>query len=256
MEGKSFSRYRNIKSPIHAIDPITKFLAFILLTASVFVAYDWLTLTIVFSFVFVVSVLARVRIRAYFTMLLMLIPFFVMMTLFYWISFLDIELAALTVAFLTYRLYIFLIIAIILTSTTKEMEIASAIEWFITPLRLIKVPTYEISMIIMLAIRFVPLMFEDMSMIMIAQTSRGVNVYNGSPTTKIKGVTNSILPMLVLSFKRSDDIANAMIIRGYRIGEKRSKFRKSKFRFLEVLTLLLVIGLLATMILGVSGVIL
>ncbi len=124
------------------------------------------------------------------------------------------------------------------------MEIASSIEWFITPLRIIKVPTYEISMVIMLAIRFIPLMFEDLSMIMIAQTSRGVNVYNGNVPTRIKGVFNSLLPMFVLAFKRSDDISNAMIIRGYQIGEKRSKFKKNKFKLLEIVTLLLTIALL------------
>ncbi len=248
MDNNSFSRYRNIRSPIHSIDPITKFLAFILLTTSVFIATDWMTLTVVFSFVLVTSFLARVRIKSYFTMLFFLMPFYMMMLFFYWIAYFDIALAAETVAFLTYRLYIFLLIAIVFTSTTKEMEIASAIEFYITPLRMIKVPTYEISMVIMLAIRFIPLMFEDLSMIMIAQTSRGVNVYNGNVPTRIKGVFNSLLPMFVLAFKRSDDISNAMIIRGYQIGEKRSKFKKNKFKLLELASLLLTIALLAGII--------
>ncbi len=248
MNNNSFSRYRNIRSPIHSIDPITKFLAFILLTTSVFIAIDWMTLTVVFISVVVISLLARVRIKSYFTMFFFLTPFFLMMLLFYWIAYTDIVVAATTVAFLTYRLYIFLLIAIVFTSTTKEMEIASSIEWFITPLRIIKVPTYEISMVIMLAIRFIPLMFEDLSMIMIAQTSRGVNVYNGNIPTRIKGVFNSLLPMLILAFKRSDDISNAMIIRGYQIGEKRSKFKKNKFKTLELISLLLTVALLVGII--------
>ncbi len=248
MNNNSFSRYRNIKSPIHSIDPITKFLAFIVLTSAVFIAVNWLTLTVVFGFVFVTSLLARVKIKSYFTMILILLPFYLMMLLFYWIAYLDIALAALTVLFLTYRLYIFILIAIIYTSTTKEMDIAAAIEWIITPLRIIKVPTYEISMVITLAIRFIPLMFEDLSMIMIAQTSRGVNVYNGNAITKIKGASNSILPMLVLAFKRSEDISNAMIIRGYQIGEKRSKFKKNKFKLLELITLIATIALLVGVI--------
>lgn len=243
MENRSFSRYRNIKSIIHNIDPITKFAAFILLTTIVFLASGYIQITIVFSFVLFVSLLSKTRVKTYFITLLMLVPFYLMMLPFYWFATSDIKVALNLVSMIAYRVYIFILISIIFTSTTKETEIASAIEWYITPLRLVKIPTYEIAMIITLAIRFIPLMFEDMRMIMIAQTSRGVNIYNGRFITKVKGLFNSILPMLVLAFKRSEDISNAMVIRGYEVGQKRVKFKKSKFSFLEIITLLAIIGL-------------
>lgn len=239
MDNRSYSRYRNIKSIIHFIDPVTKLLAFILLTTSIFMINSWLTLVVVITFIFFVSIMARVRIKSYFTMLFFIIPFFAMMTLFYWIAYFDINYVLKLVSFMSIRMYGFLLVAIIYTSTTKEIDIATSIEWYITPLKFIKVPTYEISMIITLAIRFIPLMFEDLRMIMIAQTSRGVNIYNGKLLVRIKGLINSILPMLVLSFKRSEDIANAMVIRGYEIGKKRTKFKKNKFGWIELLTLII-----------------
>lgn len=248
MENRSFSRYRNLSTLVHKIDPITKLICFIILTTSVFLIeskHDWLFMI---TMVFVFSLFARVRFKSYFTVLIYLIPFFLLMLFFYWLSIGDIESAAFVVTILTVRMYIFIMIAIIYTSSTKEMDIAYSIEWMITPLKYIKVPTYEISMIIMLAIRFIPLMFEDINLIMTAQTSRGVNVYNGNFITKIKGVASSLLPMLVLAFKRSEDISNAMVIRGYEIGKKRSKYKKNKFGLLEIVSLLIIIMMLTTII--------
>ncbi len=243
MDNRSYSRYRNIRSVIHSIDPVVKLLAFIMLIIATFISQNVITLSTVVIFVFLVSLFARVRIKSYFNILIFIIPFYISMFLLYWLALLNAGEAAISVAYMSLRLYLFILVSIVYTSTTKEMDIASSIEWLITPLRLIKVPTYEISMMIMLAIRFIPLMFEDLRLIMIAQTSRGVNVYNGSFSTRVKGVFNSLLPMFVLAFKRSDDVSNAMIIRGYEIGKKRTKYKKNKFGILEVLALLAMIGL-------------
>lgn len=241
MESNSFSRYKNISTPIHKIDPITKLISFILLTTLVFLSSNFIELTAVFIFVFFVSLISRTRIKTYIFSLLMMLPIFITMLPFYWFALGNINLATESVAMITFRMYIFILISIIYTSTTKEIEIALSIEWFITPFRIIKVPTYEIAMIITLAIRFIPLMFEDLRMITIAQTSRGVNLYNGSFITRVKGLFNSLLPMLVLSFKRSEDISNAMVMRGYEVGQKRSKYYQNKFRLLEIVTLLFII---------------
>ncbi len=252
METNSFSRYRDIKSVIHSIDPIVKLLAFLTLVFATFLAQSVYSLLTVLAFIFVVSLFARVRFVSYFRILILIIPFYIMMFLMYWFALRSATEASLSVAYMSLRFYLFILLSIIYTSTTKEMDIASSIEWLITPLRLIKVPTYEISMMIMLAIRFIPLMFEDMISIMIAQTSRGVNVYNGNLRTKIKGIFNSLLPMFVLAFKRSEDVSNAMIIRGYEIGVKRSKYKKNKYGILEFIsTIIMILLVIAIIYLGV-----
>ncbi|NQX83206.1 MAG: energy-coupling factor transporter transmembrane protein EcfT [Mycoplasmataceae bacterium] len=254
MEKNNFSKYRNIKSIVHSIDPITKLLGFMLIVISMFVAQEPGTLLVVFGFSFIVSLLSKVRIKSYFTSLLVVIPFFVIMFLFYLLLY-SLNQTLIFVFMMSLRLYLFILLSIIYTSTTKEMDIALSIEWFITPLRVIKVPTYEISMMIMLSIRFIPLLFEDIRKIMIAQTSRGINVINGNLKARIKGISNSLLPMFVIAFKRSDDVAKAMVIRGYKIGNKRSKFRKNKFFILEWITLFTTISLLVVIILMTQGII-
>lgn len=256
MNNNSFSRFRNIKTPLHMIDPITKLICFLIITITMFVAQTPEELIVVFIFVMFFSLFGRIRFKSYLLTLLIVLPFFITMMIMYAIvppydKFIDELILCLT---LTERLYLFILIAIIYTSTTKEMEIANSIEWLISPLRFIKVPIYEISIMIMLAIRFIPLLLEDLSKIMIAQTSRGVNVIHGNLKIKIKGVYNSLLPLFVISLKRSDDIANVMTIRGYEIGQKRSKYYKSKFSFIEIISLLMVLSLLTIIILMETGI--
>lgn len=254
MNNKSFSRYKYINSIVHSIDPLTKFICFILIIVTIFIAQSEFSLGIVFVFLFIVSLFAKIKIKTYFSIFLFILPFFILMFFLYLIK-MNWNESLYYVIFMSLRLYIFMLLSIIYTSTTKEIEIAQSIEWFIKPLRLLKIPTYEISMIIMLSLRFIPLLIEDLRMIFIAQTSRGVNVINGSLKTKIKGTINSLLPMIVIAFKRSDNIANSMIIRGYKVGQKRTKFIKNKFKILEFLALFITITILCLVCFEVNGVI-
>lgn len=255
MNNKSYSRYRNIKSLIHSVDPISKLICFLLIIVSVFVAQDPISLTTMFLFIVLIALLAKVRFTSYFKILIIIIPFALFMWLIYALVYWSLTEPLIYVGLMSLRLYIFVLLSIIYTNTTREMDIAHSIEWLISPLRYIKVPTYEISMMIMLAIRFIPLLFLDLNRILIAQTSRGVNVINGSLKDKIKGISNALLPMFVISINRSEDVANAMAIRGYKIGNKRSKYVKTKFNVLEVFSLLVTLSMLVTVICMMQGVI-
>ncbi len=239
MNNKQFSRYRNINSFIHIIDPVTKVIAFLAIVIMTFFAQSLGSLIFVFVFVFIISLLSRIRFKSYFKLLLIILPFFILMSLLYllitwgWNNPKD---TFILTGKMSIRFYELILLATILTTTTKEMQIANGIEFIISPLRIIKVPTYEISMMIMLAIRFIPILLGDLQKIMIAQTSRGVNVVNGNFRTKIKGIKNALLPMFVIAFKRADDMSFAMIMRGYEINKKRSKYDKTKFFIPEWIT--------------------
>jgi energy-coupling factor transporter transmembrane protein EcfT len=84
---------------------------------------------------------------------------------------------------------------------------------------------------------------------MIAQTSRGINTFNGTLKEKIISFKNSLVPILILSFKRSNDISLSMTIRDYKPKTKRTRFVKNKFNLLEFISLLFVIALLVVIIL-------
>ncbi len=263
MDNKSFSRYRNIESIIHKIDPITKLICFLLLSLTMFLAQinpdlelPWLPFAVMGGTVILIAILARVRVKTYFNLIIVVMPFFFVMFILYglfmWGNINDVLQLVIP---MTIRLYLFLMIAVIFTSTTKEMEIARSVEWLISPLRLIKVPTYEIAMMITLALRFIPILINDLFMIMRAQTSRGINVVNGSFSTRIKGVFSSLLPMFVIAFRRADDLSVAMSTRQYETNKKRTKYWTNKFFILEWIALVVVLTLFISIILINAGVI-
>lgn len=138
------------------------------------------------------------------------------------------------------RLILMMMAAMILTSTTKPLDLTSAFEWYLYPLKLIGVPTHVLAMIISLALRFIPTILEDVERIMKAQASRGVNFGRGHIFAKIKAIVSLIIPLFVSAFTRSDELANAMECRGYDPNAKRTKYRKLKFRFYDAFELLLV----------------
>lgn len=245
----SYSRYRNINSLIHSIDPISKFVCFLLITITLFLAQDPRALVIVTLTLLVIALIARVRIKSLFNILLIVLPFFILMWLIYAAVTWDAIYASELVGKMTVRLYTFILIAIIYTSTTKELDIARSIEWIISPLKYIKVPTYEISMMITLALRFIPILISDLFMILRAQTSRGINVVNGRFRDRVKGIFSSLLPMFVISFRRADDLAIAMTVRKYEVGQKRTKYWETKFGLLEIMSLLVTVSLMVVVIL-------
>ena len=255
MNNKSYSRYRNLNSIIHKIDPLTKFFAFMIIITTIFLSQTSEELIVVTLFLLIISLFARVKFFSYIKTIIFLIPFFLSMLILNIIFYQNFKSSLFFTLKMCLRLYIFIILSVVYTSTTKEMEIANSIESVMRPLRLIKVPTYEISMMIMLAIRFIPLIISDMEKILISQTSRGINSINGNIKEKSKAIKNSLLPMFILAFKRADDISLSMSIRGYEIGKKRTKFIKNKFFIYELITMLISFGLLTVIILMNSGII-
>ncbi len=108
------------------------------------------------------------------------------------------------------RLALMVMISLILTATTKPLDLTAALEWYMGPLKLLGFPTHIVAMTITLALRFIPTILEDVDRIMKAQSSRGVDFEHGHIGAKFKAIVSLIVPLFVSSFIRSDELANAM----------------------------------------------
>lgn len=150
--------------------------------------------------------------------------------------------------FIFIRIVLMIGITSLLTLTTMSTDINNGIEWVLAPLKLIKVPVGVFSMLISLTLRFIPTLFEESKKIMKAQASRGVDFQEGKLVEKINQIIALLIPMFVLSFKRADDLSNAMEARGYVIGGKRTKLDVLKFRFLDYFSFIVMIGLFVVVI--------
>lgn len=143
------------------------------------------------------------------------------------------------------RLIIMLGLTLVLTATTKPLELTSALEWLMAPLKYIKVPVHEIAMTISLALRFIPTLLEETDRIMKAQASRGVDFEHGTFKEKIKAIISLIIPLFISALQRSEELANAMEARGYNPSAKRTRYRVNKWHIkdsIASLVILLILG--------------
>lgn len=141
-------------------------------------------------------------------------------------------------------------LTLIFTATTSPMDITYAIEWYLTPLRLIKFPTQIMTMIFSLALRFIPTLMTETQKIMNAQRSRGVDYNRGFISKKIRSVSTLIVPLLVSCFSRSIDLSLAMDARGYDPYGKRSSYKVLKFSLIDlfgIIFILFIMGFFITM---------
>src|SRR5574344_554463 len=140
------------------------------------------------------------------------------------------------------RLMLMIELSLILTATTKPLDLTYALEWYMIPLKWIGFPSHVVAMTITLALRFIPTILEDVNRIMKAQASRGVDFEHGRIGTKFRAIISLIVPLFVSSFIRSDELANAMECRGYDPKVKRTRYRVLHFSWMDLLLTLLAAG--------------
>ncbi|MGM9970313.1 MAG: energy-coupling factor transporter transmembrane component T family protein [Anaeroplasma sp.] len=152
---------------------------------------------------------------------------------FIWTSFnFDIYEAGISKAgFVFIRIVLMIGITSLLTLTTMSTDINNGLEWILAPLKLFKIPVSVFAMLVSLTLRFIPTLLEESKKIMNAQASRGVDFQEGKLSDKVNQIISLLIPMFVISFKRADDLSNAMEARGYIIGGKRTKLDELKFRW-------------------------
>ncbi|WGI36906.1 energy-coupling factor transporter transmembrane component T family protein [Mesomycoplasma lagogenitalium] len=147
------------------------------------------------------------------------------------------------------RIYCMLIITTLLIYTTKPILLTKAIEDLISPLKLIKINTSVIAMIISISIRFIPTLLLEANRIIKAQASRGVDFKHGKIKDKVKSMITLTIPLFVLSFSRAEDLANAMEVRGYVPYEKRTRYRRLYLKWFDYLFMLFLVAFIIFVIL-------
>lgn len=113
------------------------------------------------------------------------------------------------------------------------------IEALLKPLKVIKVPVDIIAMMLSLTLRYIPTLLGETEKIMKAQASRGVDFKESKFKDKVIQIISLLIPVFVISFKRAEDLGNAMEVRGYVIGQKRTKIDQYSIGFVDVFSLMM-----------------
>ncbi len=138
------------------------------------------------------------------------------------------------------RLIMMISITMLLTSTTKPMDLTYGLEWYMKPLKYLHFPVHEVAMTLSIALRFIPTILDETDRIMKAQASRGVDFNRGGLFKRFKAVISLIIPLFVSSIERSEELSNAMEARGYDPKGKRSRYRILKFHLCDLLAFIII----------------
>jgi energy-coupling factor transport system permease protein len=147
-----------------------------------------------------------------------------------------------------FRLCMLVIIASLMTLTTTPMALTDGLERLMSPLRHLKVPVHEISMMMSIALRFIPTLLEETERIMKAQASRGAEFDTGNLFKRVRSFVPVLVPLFVSAFKRADELAEAMESRGYRGGEGRTRLKVLRFTMDDAWASLLCVLVLAVFV--------
>ena len=162
----------------------------------------------------------------------------------------------LTAGFITLRITLVVLGASLLTLTTSPVEIADGIESLLYPLKFIKFPVHEFALIMSIALRFIPTLLDETDRIIKAQKSRGADFESGNIFKRAKALIPVLIPLLISSFRRADELADAMDARCYSGSKIRTKYKKMKLTYRDLLGTLVVAGVITGIVFlnGVLGV--
>ena len=268
MASMTFGRYTFRETYIHHLDARNKIFLMILFMVGIFFQFNlWSTSLILSGIYFIVLIILLIISKVNFLSLfkslsgmwlfiLIIVAiyiFFPSNTYYLPVAFsvgdLQVKWDAFCLAgYILLRLILMISLTMILTSTTKPMDMTYAFEWYMSPLKVIKFPAHEIGMTLSIALRFIPTLLDETERIMKAQASRGVDFNHGGIFKRFGAVIALIIPLFVSALERSEELAYAMIVRGYDPRAKRTRYRLLRFSWRDIIAFLFIGSLFAGII--------
>ena len=134
---------------------------------------------------------------------------------------------------------------LVLTYTTTPIALTDGLEQLLAPLAKIKLPVHEFSMMMTIALRFIPTLLEETEKIMNAQRARGADFSSGSLAKRARALVPILIPLFISAFRRAEDLAVAMECRCYTGGEGRTRMNVLHSSYRDFVALLAVLLILA-----------
>ena len=135
----------------------------------------------------------------------------------------------------------------LLTYTTSPIALTDGLELLMNPLKKLKVPVHEMTIMMSMALRFIPTLISETDKIMSAQKARGADFETGNLVQRAKALLPILVPLFVSAFKRADELAVAMESRCYHGGEGRTRMKQLHMAARDYFALVLGIVFLAAM---------
>ena len=254
MKDVSFGSYFPSDSFVHKMDARVKILISIAYMVAVFLvtSFHFLGFGACLAFVVIATVFAKVpfiNVLKSVKTILFFVVFSAILQLFFnkqgttvWWIITDVGL--LNAGFIIARIVLIVLGASLLTLTTSPVELADGIEGVLYPLKWIKFPVHEFALIMSIALRFIPTLLDETDRIIKAQKARGADFESGNIFKRAKSLIPVLIPLLISSFRRADELADAMDSRCYAGSKTRTRYKKMKCTYRDLIGVLVVAGLI------------
>ena len=229
-------------SVVHRLDPRTKLIMLVVYIVALFMATGWVSYGLIAAFLVVVVKISTIPPKSIIRgmkPLVMILIFTGVLNLFFttgegaplvdfWIITIYRE-GLERAIFMVIRILLLISGTFLLTYTTSPISLTDGLEALMNPLKIIKVPVHELSMMMCIALRFIPTLIEETDKIMSAQKARGADFENGSLMDKARALIPILVPLFISAFRRADELATAMECRCYQGGEGRTKMKLLRY---------------------------
>jgi len=230
------------KSVVHCLDPRTKLILLVMYIVALFTAVSWASYAAAFIFLAVAIGISKIPLKAILRgmkPLVLILVFTGILNLFFtegetvllsvWV--IEITLEGLVRAFfMVVRILMLITGTFLLTYTTSPISLTDGLEGLLGPLKKLRVPVHELSMMMCIALRFIPTLIEETDKIMAAQKARGADFESGKLMERVKALVPILVPLFISAFRRADELATAMECRCYQGGEGRTKMKLLRYR--------------------------
>lgn len=256
----TIGQYYEADSPLHRLDPRVKLMGAFIYIISLFIGKNVINYAIAAVILLLIIAISRVPLkyilRGLKPIFILLVFSCVLNVLFthsedpYWsFGVLSISREGLiNAAYMAVRLILLVIGSSMLTFTTTPTKLCDGLEKAFRPLNRIHVPVHEFAMMMSIALRFIPILTEELDKIMKAQAARCSSFEQGTLRERARGVVPIVVPLFVNAIRRAGNLALAMEARCYQGGEGRTRMYPLEYKSSDILAYLLLVIYLAAMI--------
>ena len=229
-------------SLIHRLDPRTKLIMLVVYIVALFMATGWAAYGLLFVFLVCVIKISTIPVKSIvkgMKPLVLILIFTGLLNLFFTqegkllVHFWVIQIYSgglVRAAMMVARILMLITCTFLLTYTTSPIALTDGLEALMGPLKKVGVPVHELSMMMCIALRFIPTLIEETDKIMCAQKARGADFETGSIIDRAKALVPILVPLFISAFRRADELATAMECRCYHGDEGRTKMKLLRYK--------------------------
>ena len=256
----TFGQYYPTSSFVHKMDSRIKLLLLIAYIVLIFVVKNFYGFLVVYGMLLIATLFSKVPISSLIksakAVVFIILLTFILNIFFYktnnptYLFWIITKEALVFSTFMALRLLSLVFFSMLLNLTTTPVALTDGIESLLKPLKAIKFPVHELALVMSLALRVIPILMSEADRIIMAQKARGADFDSGNIFKRAKSMLPVLIPLLISSFRRAEELGDAMDSRCYSSSSKRTKFRKLKTSWRDL------VGVLVTAVCAVGVILL